>query len=126
MLVFFLVQEDGLLNDLKLGHLQLLLFAGLAFFLLLPQMKRTLTISIDIDWFYRVVALRIARLIGDDLKLLMEGIKGGTPEQINTLIAHVRRYHGPSGILARTLPTGRTVFWVAVIFAGYLILTLAT
>jgi len=33
--------------------LQLLLFSGLAFFLMLPLMRRTLTITIDFDWFYR-------------------------------------------------------------------------
>ena len=33
--------------------LQLLLFSGLAFFLMLPLMRRTLTITIDVDWFYR-------------------------------------------------------------------------
>jgi multicomponent Na+:H+ antiporter subunit D len=36
-----------------LTQLQLLLFAGLAFFVMLPLMKRTLTISLDFDWFYR-------------------------------------------------------------------------
>ena len=34
-------------------QLQLLLFSGLAFFVMLPMMKRTLTISLDFDWFYR-------------------------------------------------------------------------
>ncbi len=34
-------------------QIQLLLFSGLAFFILLPMMKRTLTISLDFDWFYR-------------------------------------------------------------------------
>ena len=34
-------------------QLQLLLFSGLAFFVMLPLMKRTLTLSLDIDWFYR-------------------------------------------------------------------------
>lgn len=34
-------------------QLQLLLFSGLAFFVMLPLMKRTLTISLDFDWFYR-------------------------------------------------------------------------
>ena len=33
--------------------LQLLLFSGLAFFICLPLMKRTLTVSLDVDWFYR-------------------------------------------------------------------------
>ena len=36
-----------------INQLQLLLFAGLSFFLALPIMKRTLTISLDWDWFYR-------------------------------------------------------------------------
>ena len=36
-----------------LTQLQLLLFSGLAFFVMLPLMKRTLTISLDFDWFYR-------------------------------------------------------------------------
>ena len=37
-------------------QLQLLLFSGLAFFVMLPFMKRTLTISLDFDWFYRRLA----------------------------------------------------------------------
>ena len=36
-----------------LNQLQLLMFSALAFFLLLPMLKRTETISIDSDWFYR-------------------------------------------------------------------------
>jgi len=45
-------------------QLQLLLFSGLAFFALLPLMKRTLTISLDFDWVYRRLILSlINRLI---------------------------------------------------------------
>ena len=36
-----------------INQLQLLLFAGLAFFLLLGLLKRTLTITLDFDWLYR-------------------------------------------------------------------------
>jgi multicomponent Na+:H+ antiporter subunit D len=36
-----------------LNQLQLLMFSALAFFLLLPMLKRTETISLDTDWFYR-------------------------------------------------------------------------
>ena len=32
---------------------QLLAFSALAFFVFLPWLKRTPTISIDFDWFYR-------------------------------------------------------------------------
>ena len=38
---------------------QLLLFSGLAFFMFLPQMRRTLTITLDTDWFYRRATLFI-------------------------------------------------------------------
>lgn len=36
-----------------INQLQLLLFSGLAFFVLLPLLRRTLTITLDADWFYR-------------------------------------------------------------------------
>jgi multicomponent Na+:H+ antiporter subunit D len=36
-----------------LGQTQLLLFSGLAFFVMLPYLKRTLTITLDTDWFWR-------------------------------------------------------------------------
>ncbi|MDD3292344.1 MAG: Na(+)/H(+) antiporter subunit D [Methanocellales archaeon] len=35
------------------GQLQLLLFSALAFFVMLPLLKRTRTITLDTDWFYR-------------------------------------------------------------------------
>jgi len=42
-------------GDHVLAQLQLLLFSGLAFFIMLPWMQRTLTLSLDFDWFYRVL-----------------------------------------------------------------------
>lgn len=36
-------------------QLQLLLFSGLAFFVLLGYLRRTLTITLDTDWFWRVM-----------------------------------------------------------------------
>ena len=37
------------------AQLQLLLFSGLAFFVMLGWLQRTLTITLDFDWFYRVL-----------------------------------------------------------------------
>ena len=45
-------------------YLQLLLFSGLAFFLLLPLMRRTETISLDFDWIWRVGLVRLLRAFG--------------------------------------------------------------
>ena len=42
-------------------QLQLLLFSGLAFFLLLGFLKRTLTITLDFDWFWRGGGRALAR-----------------------------------------------------------------
>nr|VFJ89610.1 MAG: multisubunit sodium/proton antiporter, MrpD subunit [Candidatus Kentron sp. H]VFJ92743.1 MAG: multisubunit sodium/proton antiporter, MrpD subunit [Candidatus Kentron sp. H]VFJ97610.1 MAG: multisubunit sodium/proton antiporter, MrpD subunit [Candidatus Kentron sp. H] len=44
-----------------LEMLQLLMFSGLAFFLMLPLMRRTLTITLDVDWFYRRLGGRLVR-----------------------------------------------------------------
>jgi multicomponent Na+:H+ antiporter subunit D len=46
-----------------LTQLQLLLFSGLAFFVMLPLMKRTLTISLDFDWFYRKFGKVVSAII---------------------------------------------------------------
>lgn len=49
--------QDGHFTVFSFAHvitqMQLLTFSGLVFFLLLPLLKRTNTISIDTDWFYR-------------------------------------------------------------------------
>lgn len=52
-------------TDHLVSQFQLLLFSGLAFFLTLPLMRRTLTLTLDFDWFYRVLLLRLSRLISD-------------------------------------------------------------
>ena len=104
-----------------LDMLQLLLFSGLAFFVMLPRMARTLTISLDVDWFYRrfgralaeAFATRGGRAHGSFERRLQRRIERG--------IATIFRYHGPEGILARTWPTGSTVLWVAILLAAYLL-----
>jgi multicomponent Na+:H+ antiporter subunit D len=49
------------------SQLQLLLFSGLAFFLTLPLMRRTLTLTLDFDWFYRVPLFRLSQLIRESV-----------------------------------------------------------
>ncbi|MCC7082300.1 MAG: Na(+)/H(+) antiporter subunit D [Burkholderiales bacterium] len=44
-----------------LTQLQLLLFSGLAFFVVLPFLKRTATITLDADWIYRRLLAAAAR-----------------------------------------------------------------
>jgi multicomponent Na+:H+ antiporter subunit D len=49
--------------DHVIAQLQLLMFSALVFFLFLPLLKRTETISLDTDWFYRKGAEGFYRLM---------------------------------------------------------------
>ena len=44
-------------------QLQLLLFSGLAFFVMLPLLKRTLTITLDTDWLYRRLGPAVVKVV---------------------------------------------------------------
>ena len=110
-----------------LFYLQLLLFSGLAFFLLLPLMKRTETISLDTDWLWRVLLFRGAvgitaaiRAIGDRLSAATEALLS----RLNTLaMRHLSTGDGEekSGVFARTWPIGSTALWIAVLLTGYVL-----
>ena len=105
-----------------LFQLQLLLFSGLAFFLMLGWLERTLTITLDFDWIYRRLgpnlALAVDNLAGKAWQRLVSNI-GSEAKYLNH---RLRKYHGPGGVLGRTWPTGTMAFWTAVMLAAYLIL----
>jgi multicomponent Na+:H+ antiporter subunit D len=94
---------------------QLLLFAGFAFFVMLKQMRRTLTISLDFDWFYR----KFFKEIGNEFTLRTTAAREEREQQllagIRRLIDNLYKHHGPQGMLARAWPTGSMVIWVAVL-----------
>ena len=100
---------------------QLLLFSGLAFFLLLPLMKRTLTISLEVDWFWRRLGSALAR------RFALHGGKAQRQivNQVQTRLSQLRhivfRFHGPKGLLARTWETGTATFTIIALLAVYLI-----
>lgn len=101
--------------------LQLLLFSGLAFFLCLPLMKRTLTISLDWDWFWRKFLTRLAREFAIQGSIAHSSAMKDIEAGVQRLIARLYRHHGPHGILARSWPTGSTALWVAVMLGGMLL-----
>jgi len=103
------------------SQFQLLLFAGLAFFVMLPMMKRTLTISLDFDWFYR----RFGAALGGEFAVrtgeARAAIAGFVQRRAVGLVNGLARWHGTEGILARTWPTGSMVLWVAILLGAYVI-----
>ena len=104
--------------------LQLLLFSGFAFFIMLPLMKRTLTITLDFDWTYRrFFRLLLGRLFASIWKI--DGVMRRTflaklDSGLNYL---AQRHEGPSSLLSRDHPAGSMVLWVAVLLAIYLLMS---
>ena len=105
--------------------LQLLLFSGLAFFLLLPMMKRTLTISLDFDWFYRVAGPFVVGRLVQGLAAIGTAVEATLTKVVVDTITVIRRHHGPEGFMAKTLHLSSMVFWVVAALAFALILDFA-
>ena len=104
-------------------YLQLLLFSGLAFFLLLGWLKRTLTITLDVDWLYRRLVPALGRSLDRSADVAWNGVVNATALGARGILEAVRQHHGPEGILARTWPTGRMAFWTTVMLTAYLVLS---
>ncbi len=103
------------------SQFQLLLFAGLAFFVMLPQMRRTLTISLDFDWFYRRFGAAIGNEFTGTTSRARSHVEDVLKRRVDDVVRGLFRHHGPHGALAETWPTGSMVFWVAVLLATCLI-----
>ena len=105
-----------------MSQLQLLLFAGFAFFVMLKQMRRTLTISLDFDWFYR----KFFKEIGKDFTLRTSAARAAQEQRVlgkaQRVIDNLYVHHGPRGVLARSWPIGSMVIWVAVLLGFSLLL----
>ncbi len=108
------------------GHvatmLQLLMFGGLAFVIVLPLLKRKPTLTLDWDWLWRRLGARLAdqlyRLAGQ----LRQRFIGRAERAISRFLATVYRHHGPAGVLARAWPTGSMAFWATLMLGAYLFL----
>ena len=113
-----------------LFYLQLLLFSGLAFFVLLPLMKRTMTISLDTDWFWRRAAVYVFRIIERILGSIGEVISHQRTRLQNFLHHVAVRYLGQPhtsdsrerGVFARSWPVGTTALWIAALLSVYVLL----
>lgn len=111
-------------------YLQLLLFSGLAFFLLLPLMKRTETISLDVDWLWRVGLFKLLNLLGklvtplQDIGLRLNGYSRDLYHHMTS------RYLGQPhtadreerAMFARSWAIGTTALWIAILLSVYVLL----
>jgi len=102
--------------------LQLLLFSGLAFFLMLPLMKRTLTLTLDVDWLWR----RLFRIAADETQgraaAAFADAAGDVRGRLARFAAYLAHHHGPRGAMARDWPSGSMALWATALLAVALIL----
>ena len=104
-------------------QLQLLLFSGLAFFLMLGWLQRTLTITLDVDWFYRRLGVVVLRQLDRWVQASWNGVAGAAARSARIIVEWTYRHHGADGIMARTWPTGLMAFWTTIVLAAYLVLS---
>jgi multicomponent Na+:H+ antiporter subunit D len=95
-----------------LAQFQLLLFAGLAFFVLLPLMKRTRTISLDVDFLYRKPGKALGKWFLASASRYLHAVEKNmaywSPRWFNQLNHHI----GPYSKVAKSQSTGSMTFYV--------------
>ncbi|MGF1605321.1 MAG: Na(+)/H(+) antiporter subunit D [Rhodothalassiaceae bacterium] len=101
-------------------YLQLLLFSGLAFFLLLPWMKRTLTITLDTDWIYRVAIVGVARSLKRGWSAVDPFGRGW--RVVQAIGDFITRHAEGGGALTRTWAIGTTALWILGLLTLYMVI----
>ncbi|SMF09733.1 multisubunit sodium/proton antiporter, MrpD subunit (TC 2.A.63.1) [Alteromonadaceae bacterium Bs31] len=114
-----------------LFYLQLLLFSGLAFFLLLPLMKRTDTVSLDVDWLWRRAGPWLAGTLARSVVVPLQVSAGRFLMACQVYLTQVSvRYLGQAhtddseerGLFARSWPIGTTALWIAILLSAYVLI----
>jgi multicomponent Na+:H+ antiporter subunit D len=99
---------------------QLLLFSGLAFFLMLPLMKRTLTITLDSDWLYRRLLPGAVRGIGAVITRIDDRARQAVVDTTFRLVDTAAARTQAAGVWT----TGRMILMVVLLLGLYVLLTL--
>ncbi len=109
--------------DHVVTQFQLLFFSGVAFFLFLKYFGWHLmeTLTLDFDWLYRICGRKLAVSFTEIAGLARDSIIKNFTKGARVAIDAIHHRHGPKGILARTMPTGRMAFWAMVLLAAYLV-----
>lgn len=105
-----------------LTQLQLLLFSGLAFFVMLNYLKRTPTITLDVDWFWRVAGPRVIHAVGSVIGRMTQWLGGAVSRMRARITSALVRQQLPGGLLLRSWPTGSMSLWVMLMLLANLLL----
>jgi multicomponent Na+:H+ antiporter subunit D len=103
-----------------LTQVQLLLFSGLAFFVMLPYLRRTLTITLDFDWTYRRLGLRLVQLAESALRLASLAGRVFAAALRRTVESALQQLHGADGLFARTWASGSMALGIMIMLLAFL------
>jgi multicomponent Na+:H+ antiporter subunit D len=104
-----------------------LLFSGLAFFVLLPLMKRTETVSLDTDWLWRKLGTGLLISTKNMLVVMQHFLDrvSVAGSQVGSYLA--LRYLGDphsedseeKSVFSRSWTIGTTAIWISVLLSAY-------
>ena len=103
------------------AQLQLLLFSGLAFFVMLDWLRRTLTITLDFDWFYRLLFPAAFVRLGRGVGRAVAAWERGAAKAVAGMAARAQSLHGPQGAFGRTWPSGAMGVGVMAMLLAFLL-----
>ncbi|MCD8517267.1 MAG: Na(+)/H(+) antiporter subunit D [Burkholderiaceae bacterium] len=110
-------------NAYSAGHLfwelQLLLFTGLGFFLMLKHLGGERKLSVDTDWVYRKLAPILVFGISDVVRQTWRGFIAAMQKLLGGLWQSMSQTYGSNGPIGQTWSIGLTTVWVVFFVALY-------
>ena len=103
------------------SQLQLLLFSGVAFFVMLRWLRRTLTITLDFDWLYRVLFRALVLVAGRAIDRMNAGAAHFARRACARLDTAGRLWLGPRGLFSRTWPSGTMALGMMAMLLAFLL-----
>ena len=103
------------------AQLQLLVFSGVAFFVMLGWLRRTLTLTLDFDWLYRVLLARLVEFATRRLERANAGAAHLARRGWRRVESAGRHWLGPRGLFARTWPSGSMALGMMAMLLAFLL-----
>jgi multicomponent Na+:H+ antiporter subunit D len=110
-------------NAYSAGHLfwelQLLLFTGLGFFLMVKYLGGEHKLSVDTDWVYRKLAPKILFSTASLVRRTWRAVMAALQVVTSGVWQSLRRTYGDEGVMGQTWGIGVTTIWVVLFMALY-------
>ena len=84
-----------------------------------PELKST---NLDFDWSYRVLIPKILNKVLANLKFSNKSLQSLVTRILTIVTNNLNKYHGPSGLLARTSSLGGSVTMIVSLLAVLVII----